>query len=95
MIDININRINMAFLPLGLFSGFGPVCSGALIGQHSAYNVIAAVLSLLCTLFSLHLLFGCAENAVGLFFEGLGVAIKYAETLDKNTVWVTRMSTRP
>lgn len=71
--DVNINRMNMAFLPVIWLQGRAL----ALVGRRAA-AVLAAVLLLSATLFTDYYYSGYAENVGRSFYAGLGSAIEYA-----------------
>lgn len=72
-IDVNVNRMNMAFLPIIWLQGRAL----ALIGRRAA-PVLAAVLLLSATLFTDYYYSGYAESVGRSFYAGLGSAIEYA-----------------
>jgi 4-amino-4-deoxy-L-arabinose transferase-like glycosyltransferase len=88
LIDINVNRINMAFLPIIYFQALGFYSIARILGEKSVYAIIPAM-ALLCFLFSLRYCTDVREKLSLYFFEGLGDAVQYAETLGKDTVWIT------
>jgi len=72
-IDINVNRINMAFLPLIWLQGVGLT----LLPRRAA-PLVAAVMLLAATLFTDYYYSGYAESVGRSFYAGLGSAIEYA-----------------
>ena len=88
LIDININRINMAFLPIIYFQAVGLFFLTRIWGRRVTCVIVPAM-ALVCFLFSLHYFTDVQKTLSVSFFEGFGGAIRYAETLDKDTVWIT------
>jgi hypothetical protein len=88
LIDININRINMAFLPILYFQALGLHELSRLLGRRSVY-AFAAALSLLLVLFVYHYCTAVHDTLSDCFFEGFGDALRCAQEMDKETVWVT------
>lgn len=72
-IDVNVNRMNMAFLPIIWLQGAGLT----LIGRRIA-PFLAAALLLSATLFTDYYYSGYAESVGRSFYAGLGSAIEYA-----------------
>ena len=72
-IDVNVNRMNMAFLPIIWLQGIAL----SLIGRRLAPILVAAML-LAATLFTDYYYSGYAESVGRSFYAGLGSAIEYA-----------------
>jgi len=72
-IDVNVNRMNMAFLPILWLQGLGL----SLIGRYMA-PLLAAAMLLAATLFTDYYYSGYAESVGRSFYAGLGSAIEYA-----------------
>ena len=93
VIEPNLNRVNMAFLPVLYYaaSGFGAIW--ALMPWRAG----KAALGVLGALFILFGTYTAGKRYVTeirdtlsyWFFDGVGEAIQYADTLDADTVWVT------
>ena len=93
LISININRINMAFLPLIYFAGLGlhlVLCRAGKLGP-----VFICCILLCCGLF-----FGIYRNEFyvkgsSLYYPGLGEAILYADSFKANSVFITDYVQQP
>ncbi|NLL38792.1 MAG: phospholipid carrier-dependent glycosyltransferase [Clostridiales bacterium] len=88
LIDVNINRVNMAFLPIIYFQALGIWLIAAALGRNGIYAFLC-VIALLCSLFAYNYFTGYQKTLSPHFFEGLGEAIKYAEGLDTEGIWIT------
>ena len=96
VINVNINRINMIFLPLIWFSAYGlwrilrltvRRFPGILTFVISAAAVFSIVFGFL--MFEYRYTTETRSALSVQFFEGLGDAICYAETLDVDTIYIT------
>lgn len=86
-IDVNINRMNMAFLPVIYFSALGFYFILCKL-KRLALPLIAG--ALICfTMFMTTYFSGFRDDLSEMFFEGLGEAVVYAETLDYDEVYIT------
>lgn len=88
LIDININRVNMSFLPIIYFQALGIYLFADSLGRNGIY-AFACVIALLCSLFTYNYFTGHQKILSPYFFEGLGDAIRYAESLDTDGIWIT------
>ena len=93
LITVNINRINLIWLPLLYFSALGLYLALRRLRRWAALPV--AVVLACCVLFcgSYHAQFGGKGNVN--FFPGLGQAIRAAAALDAGTVYVTDWVNQP
>jgi hypothetical protein len=94
-IDVNINRMNMAFIPLCYLSAYG------LYGLCRMLGSIRSAASAACCVLACALILGSAGYAGSVyltegqkarsddFFSGLGGAVTYARSLNPDTVYIT------
>lgn len=94
LIDINVNRINMAFLPVVYFQSLGIYFISRILGRYSAVAFVSAT-ALLCSLFAYNYFTDYQKTISPYFFEGLGEAIEHAESLDTETIWITHEVNSP
>ena len=86
-ISVNVNRVNMAFLPLIWLQGIALAWLASL--WRPLVPVLAAALLLLGTMFSRYYFTDYAEALAPCFYDGLGEAIGYAAADDTERVWVS------
>lgn len=94
LIDININRINMAFLPVIYFQALGVYLIIHAFGKR-AVCVFVCSAALLCSLFAYNYFTRHQKTLSSCFFEGLGEAIRYAGGLDTEGIWITGQVNSP
>lgn len=93
VIDPNLNRVNMAFLPVLYYGARG-------VGFLAEKIPWKAGKGILCLLGAVSVLFGLwsagkryvteiRDTLSYWFFDGVGEAIEYADSMDADTVWVT------
>jgi len=93
VIKININRMNMAFLPLVYFSALGVY---ELVRWLRVWGILPLAGMTVCfAVFVVTYFTAFRTNLSTWFFEGLGEAIEYSESLDKNEVYVTSSVNAP
>ena len=93
VIDPNLNRVNMAFLPVLYFAARG---FGAIFGfipwkwAKAALGAAGCALVLLGTVSAGKRYVTDIRDTLSVwFFDGIGEAVEYADGLDAETVWVT------
>lgn len=86
-IQVNINRINMIYIPLIYFSGVGVLDLTRRLGRLAPLPAAAYLLSfaLFCGTYGTQF----RQTASPDFFEGFGPAIRYAETLNADREYIT------
>ena len=89
----NINRLNMAWLPMVYFSALGCHLLLRRVGSWAAVPA-AAVLACFLVFFTAYRAAFGGEGNVN-YFPGLGKAIERAVALDRGTVYVTRRVNQP
>ncbi|MCR4770825.1 MAG: glycosyltransferase family 39 protein [Oscillospiraceae bacterium] len=85
-IRVNVNRMNMIYLPLIWYQGRGLSLTGRRIALSAAQ---AAALLTAAGLFAGFYFGAYAQRLSPLFFGGLGEAIEYAEELDGGEIWIS------
>lgn len=92
-IRVNVNRINMIWLPLVYFSALGCRQIGRLLGRFAPMALAGIVLCFAVFLGSYCAAFGGNGNVN--FFPGLGGAIRAAEETGAETVYITDRVNQP
>ena len=91
-IRVNVNRMNMIYLPLIWYQGRGLSLTGRRIALSAAQ---AAALLTAAGLFAGFYFGAYAQRLSPLFFGGLGEAIEYAEELDGGEIWISSRVNMP
>ena len=86
-ISVNVNRVNMAFLPLVWLQGLALAALARPF--RAAAPSLALILLALGTAFSRYYFTDYAEAIAPCFYDGLGEAIEYACADEDDTVWVS------
>lgn len=93
LIDVNINRINMAWIPVMYFCSLGFYF--ILCKLNSFDFSPCAVIVICCAMFFSSYVLEFKTNGYSGYFPGLGEAILYAEALDAETVFITHYVNQP
>lgn len=95
-IDVNVNRMNMIFLPLIWYQGRG-ICALCRLfgrGRRLAETAAAALVTLSAVLMTCFYFTSYSRTLAPLFFDGLGGAISCAASFGED-VWVTQRVNMP
>ncbi|MBO4330953.1 MAG: glycosyltransferase family 39 protein [Oscillospiraceae bacterium] len=85
-IKVNVNRMNMIYLPLIWYQGRGL----SLTGRRLALSAVQAAALLTAAALFANFYFGAYSRSLSpLFFGGLGEAIEYASRLDGGEIWIS------
>ena len=93
LISININRINMAFLPVIYFSGLG--LHVILCKAGKLWPVFICCILLCCGLFFTSYYNEFYVRGSSLYYPGLGEAIQYADSQEADSIFITNYVQQP